>query len=149
MENLQEYEIPLQIGRGSQGEVFRISDLNAAKIDLYGHLDPSRRMLEKELKISKELYLSGISVPKPKGIFPIRFPLEVKDGFVMEFIEGKTRFALDRNEFKHVENLLKIELKKVKDLGFRPYDIYIMGNSIWSPEKDKLYLIDFASWSKK
>jgi len=168
--NFQKYFFPYKIGQGSEGLVYRISNKHAAKVP---RESSGRGNLKKESRIAEILFEEGVSVPKPEGIFKIRnldlissvIPAEA---FVMEYIAGKTGFEFfsdslffkrdssgfvgtpsflkHSEEYAHVKNLHDEEIKKARELGFLSFDAEFRGNFIWSPERDRVYLIDFGMW---
>ncbi len=148
MTNFQEYKMPGRIDGGAEAEVYRISERHVAKVPLDHRSSPDRDLTH-EFEIAEDLFENGISVPKPEGIFPIHLMNSVRNGFVMEFIDGKSGARLRGNEISYVRDLLYKEIRKVRDLGFDPEDWYSPKNYIWEPQEDKIYLIDFLRWVKK
>jgi len=144
----QEYPFLKYLDRGSYGEVYRISDTHVAKVEKFHDINS----LEEEFDIAKELYEKGISVPKPEGIFPVGMSKTKMQGFVMEYIYGKTFdevYQRDEELFYQVKKLREKEINKVKDLGFYPKDFLNNKNNIWQPDEEKVYLIDFGRWERR
>ena len=154
-------ELPY-VRRISQGftcdsNVYRITEDLASKIYLEGiegNPEDAIRIAKHELSVSRALFSGGVSVPKPEGIFlvPRKKNSDKKyPAFVMEYIEGLTLSDLRDSDFYYKLDELWMraekELNKAIKLGFDPYDMP-GGNFLWSPIKDKLYLIDFCHWEK-
>ncbi len=110
-----------------------------------------------ELETHTRVYNSGLSSPKPEGLFKviIRAPLKrgiIIPGFVMEYIPGQTLQDLyehDEDVFFEAVKQRDAEIQKAKDMGFSfcGNDHLSLFNAIWNPEQQKTYLIDFALWN--
>jgi len=141
----QEYPLPEKVGNGKESNVFRISNNHAAKTPIIPH-EITLKNLEKEFEIAKILFDKGISVPKPEGIFFIKYDIHFLKSFIMEYIEGKNGFEISNEEYSYSARLWREELERARGLGFITYDSSHAGNFIWSPKKEKIYLIDFEMW---
>ena len=156
---------PLSLS-GADGPVYRISEDKVAKFgwangnweSLVYAVSPVGEVVQKEYEICKALYEKGVSVPQPYGvfrlkqpadeawslgIFPTRFP-----AFIMEYLDGGVPNSkyLKPEAIGKVEELVKIERDKVRDLGFITSDAMGWENTIWVPSKEKIFLIDFSRW---
>jgi len=147
------------IGSGSDGPVYRISDDKVAKFEWAGGLgvpggffavSPIGKRIQNESEVCKFLYENGVSVPKPYGIFrikqprgemwsaigvPRRFP-----AFVMEYLDA----GGPRPE--NISELVEKERQKAITLGFKLHDAGYSDNTLWVPNRQKVYLIDFSKW---
>jgi len=123
----------------------------------YANVSGKPKRVQHEHDICKYLYDNGVNVPEPHGVFkfkalednwrefgffPRRFP-----AFVMQHLKGgkpNLKYMSAKEQRKMNENHQR-ELEKVRDLGVTPYDLDLE-NTIWIPEKEELYLIDFGKW---
>ena len=108
-------------------------------------------ILYKEFKIQELAYLAGLSVPKPEGIFEVKIRDRIfakkRKGVVMEYVPGILLEDLKGTDiFFKAKNQRDMELEKAEMLGFTHFDAICYLNSIWNPEKQRIYLIDFESW---
>lgn len=160
-------ELTRRLRQGNQGIVYRLGNDKVAKFQLptnierrfYGWRYASQRNegIIYEFEIATRLYEGGVSVPRPHGIFmikpfkeetwsklwfPKRFP-----GFVMEYIKGiPDGKGLEDKTKRTVVELGDIEREKARKLGFEPSGQRIE-NTIWIPDKEKVYLVDFGEWN--
>ena len=139
------------IASGSRDNVYRIGNSNYAakfgRLDYFSHNDQVLG-LEKEYRIAKKLHGEGVSVPKPEGVFGVKHPK--RDGFfpcfVMEYIPPKkVRWYQKRK----VDRMYKHEIQKATELGYSVCDSYPQHNTLWSPKRKKIYLIDFEYWGER
>lgn len=144
-------------------DVYRISDCHVAKLvkghDFWRRYDEETRKarinyLINECLLHNQAYQLGISVPKPEGLFKVKIITEdsriTAPAFVMEYVEGVNLFVLGESsdDFDSAMTRRDEELEKARDLGFIPQDFHCE-NTIWNPERKKLYLIDLAKWRTK
>lgn len=156
------------IGDGADGLVYRLGDDRVAKFQyareglksLFWKVSPTGERIQQEYEISRILYENGVSVPEPYGIFKLKKPDEEDNlvpfflqdkypAFVMEYVEGQIPNPkyLSVPFQRKIDELVKIEREKVKDLGlFQPEDADGWENTLWCPSKEKIYLIDFTQW---
>jgi len=168
-------DYPQCLDDGYHGEVFAVSDdlvIDDLVIKVPKSLDNmflrlKRKSvadvikdLESEFEIQMQLYEGGVSVPKPKGMYVCKlpivngilslFPLKRKYfGLVMERlsgINGATAYGEGTAEQEKLTDMTIAELEKAKSLGFEPWDTGLH-NTIYNPEMDKLWLVDFVGWS--
>ncbi len=151
--NLNKYQeiFPAKkINGGVNNEIYRISSNLIAKVRKKQEL----KNLKEEFRIAEFLFCRGISVPKPKEISKINLGLNEKkfDAFIMEYIPGISGYDLyfnspvnNKREYFYSKELYEKELRKARLFGFKTKDIGEK-NYIWSPEKKKIYLIDFEFW---
>ena len=144
----QKYHLPEKIGHGKRSIIFQISDNYVAKTSIPIN-DIKLKNLEKEFEIAKFLFENGASVPKPEGIFFMEYNKFFLKSFIMEYIEGKNGLEISTKEFFYVSKLWHKEVERAKDLGFITYDSSHLGNFIWSPKREKVYLIDFEMWDRE
>jgi hypothetical protein len=119
------------------------------------YVDTNPKRIQHEHDICKFLYDNDVNVPEPLGVFNfsafdkkwIKFPYRNRNfpGFVMEHIKGVNYWDGDilTGTMERIEKAHKEELKKVRSLGISDNDLDL-DNTIWVPEKEKLYLIDFG-----
>ncbi|MBW2978266.1 hypothetical protein KY331_05455 [Candidatus Woesearchaeota archaeon] len=147
-------EDPVIVGDNGICLVLRLSASHAAKLHLEN--PPSRmslRSLEEECSIAKGLYDSGVSVPKPLGVFQVSVDLgsvsyRNHPAFVMEYVPGRTLNGLSPETQETAKALRDAEIAKAREAGFVPGDYSWEGNTIWSPQRQRAYLIDFETWKK-
>jgi len=170
----QEYHIPREIGRGCSSIVYAISKDLAIKIITPRSIIPpysirnpkldintnSFERLAREFEIQRQLYEGGISVPRPEGIFACTFPLfehisffkKYFPGLIMERLYGvKGTHALygkSCTEDEKLTGMMEAEFDRAMALGFKKSIDACLDNTIYNPEIDKLWLIDFGGWSK-
>ncbi len=109
--------------------------------------------LHKELETQRLFYDSGITVPKPEGIFGVTirnfpyFESRRVPGFVMQYIPGVMVDQMFRTKFhSEVDQKHREEREKAMALGYVPGEAH---NAIWNPKERKVYLIDFRFWVRK
>ena len=153
------------VGKGAMGIVYFLNEMDLSKQSLVGkfikiilneNFESSKYFswfvlkLFHEYEIQKELYESGISVPKPFGVYSIKNTEDSNyyPGFIMRYIPGKNLWELPISFREKIYGLRDLELNKARDLGFKP-GRDIKYNFIWVPEEEKVYLIDFNFWRKK
>lgn len=163
--NLNGFQPALLENQGKQGQTFRVSGGHVAKFGNMRVYDDNffYNYLLHEREVMRTLYESGISVPKPEGIFRIQIKIPGKKvwkvqikkdlvlddlGLVMEYIPGVPINLIDDYEM----------LQRARELMFAEYDragdvtdgCDLFGaddrNAIYQPEKDKVVLIDFLDW---
>jgi hypothetical protein len=141
---------------GGKPNVVRISKKHVARLSPDWDLVSNDKLreacldrLEHLYGMYKELHGFGVSVPEPEGIFDVKVrryfseivkPL-VSLAFVREYIPGSMLSHVKKSDSLEVIKKWKDELTKARDLGFRTIDATI-SNVIWSPSKQKVYLID-------
>lgn len=130
------------VGRGKYNLIYMVGDSHVVKFKRYGGME-WRIFSEKEYEIARALYSMGISVPKPEGVYEIEHPKtkDIVPGFVMEYIPEK-RLIIGGN---YESGLWAREIKKVRGYGFEILDSGVE-NTIWCPQRKKIYLIDFEGW---
>jgi len=146
------------INYGGYGTVYRVSKRRAMKV-IHEHMDDAhaRSMLEKECAVAATLHRNGVSVPEPFGVKHKRFMLESGDiriapGFIMRYVDGIAAEDIvawcgkDIARAQHVDAMWSRELERASEL-FRPYDW--IGNYVYEPKEDKVYLIDFWNWKRR
>lgn len=107
--------------------------------------------LEKEFAFASNLFLEGVSTPKPEGIFSILInnPFPVKrNAYISKYIEGidfwDYCYGRSFDFLKRAQELFSLEINKVKKMGYIPGDH--CNNAIYSPKEDKVYIFDFEEW---
>jgi hypothetical protein len=157
---------PLSLS-GADGPVYRIDGNKVAKFewnrelsDLFFKVGRTGEKVLREYEISKTLYDAGISVPKPEGVFMIAPPKNEDWGlfgfpkrfpaFVCQYIDGgiPTAKYLKPEEQRLIDKLVGEERRKVRKLGLNVEDGDGWENTLWVPQEQKIYLIDFSRWSK-
>jgi RIO-like serine/threonine protein kinase len=147
-------------GKGKfHGHVYQVLDDYAVKI--YNERVSSKKIAIKEFNIMKDLYENGAQIPKPEGVYEFseekRLFLKRRTlpGVVMQNIKDAKRLDIVLRDPK-LEKQLKDRLRRdmgsevlrCQDLGYNTWDVGPI-NTLWSPNEDKIYLIDFTSWEKK
>lgn len=116
----------------------------------------SRQHAQREFKIGTLLCENGISTPQVQGLvtsdwFPLfhQNPLR-KNYTVHEYIEGRRIRDIEDHKLRmKAYDLLAIEVEKIFELkrGIVPFwDALIESNTLYSSERDKVFLLDFADW---
>ena len=161
------------IGQGENGKVFAISKDYAAKVPLFVFgfgrnaklrqtlNDPStsfgKRLLN-EYSTYQEMHNAGISVPKQEGVYKVEiiwfetfFGLYYpqKSAIVMERIHGIGCNLASGDLRKRVEELHRIEIEKCNRLGFYSAGERSLGNSMYSPKENRLYIVDAGHFKRK
>ncbi|MDP4039214.1 MAG: hypothetical protein Q8P57_01380 [Candidatus Pacearchaeota archaeon] len=150
---------------GADGPLYRISEDKVAKFewardwtDWFCKVSPKGEKVQNEYEICKKLYENGVSVPKPYGVFMLKNPSDEEwtelwfprrfPAFVMEYINGSVPHPkyLRPELHKRVDELVATERDKIEGLGIRPSDAMGWENTLWVPEKEQIYLIDFSRW---
>jgi|TARA_B100001094_G_scaffold242266_1_gene238240 RIO-like serine/threonine protein kinase len=144
---LQNYDSPILLENHSEGWVYKISDEYVAKVEAPGEFPSYNIDMFYEIKMARLLYSFGISVPEPIICDYVKVDNEVKRGFIMEFINGKSiHHEMNTNDRSLAEHLLKIELEKCYKRGFTIKDDFVE----WILTKNKtIKLIDFTTWKYK
>ncbi len=151
---------------GADGPVYKLGADRVAKFewardwtDWFFKVSPLGEKVENEYQVCKALYDGGVSVPKPYGVLRIEAPTNKDWGilgfprkfpaFVMEYIGGCNPHPkyLKPQEQKKIDELVSKEREKVKKLGVKVSDADGWENTLWVPEEQKIYLIDFSRWS--
>jgi len=129
--------------------VIQISPYHVAK---FNELPEEEGRLNHEYLVAQELYLGGISVPKPEGVYntPFRISGDARCGasfpaFVMELVSGKTLEQIHKRERQRVLDAAQQQYEKARRLGFVPID-ECGGNILWDPTRERVFLIDFEYW---
>jgi tRNA A-37 threonylcarbamoyl transferase component Bud32 len=151
------------IDSGADGTVYRLNSDLVAKFplrsDQWGaenlhNRGSLRDRATREYEMTRSLYRSGISVPRPEGVFNLNVCrnevcfLEVP-AFVMEYIEGiKLSDCWGANDVR-ARQLRDEEIMKAESLGFLSGDWLTAKNSIYCPREDKIVLLDFALWRRE
>lgn len=110
----------------------------------------STYLLEKNFKIAQGLFLGGVKVPSPYGLFLIQnnFTGDLKPAFVSEKIENEDLVNFPLREVEKIMNLFYFEIEKAEKLGFiLGDDCKKLSNILYS--KNKVFLTDFDFWSYK
>lgn len=109
--------------------------------------------LRQEHDVTNEVCQAGLSVPKPEGLF--RIPMlpfgESSPAFVMQYVQGNTMMDLStwKKLSAEIRDKLHAEVEKAQKLGFSTVDALHLGNAIYNPEENKVYLIDLELWVRK
>lgn len=164
-EEIEEIEQMQRLSSEADGLLYRLGDDKVAKFQWptdreswLWRVSPSGNRIRQEYEITRRLYEGGVSVPRPYGIFKLRnpkgeqwaelwFPREYP-AFVMEYIKGGVPHPkyLPQTIHRKIDELVAIEREKVRKLGFRTSDALGWENTLWAPEEEKIYLIDFTRW---
>ncbi len=144
----------------SDGNVGKFKKTKGWKSKIW-KVDPFGNSVNYEAKIAEELFNAGIWVPEPHGVINLEQPrneswsrLETTrsfPAFIMDYIQGvkdPSKIEPKSDEGKYVQLLIDKELEKAKKLGFRTHNTGYH-NTLWVPEKERIYLIDFSSWKKR
>ena len=107
---LQEYDSPVLLETASEGWIYRISNKYVVKVNACKRY---KKDMFHEILITRLLYSFGISVPEPITCDYVKVENEVKKGFIMEFIDGKS-FHHDMNtDDRSLANyMLEVEKEK-------------------------------------
>jgi len=146
-----------------------ISPLSWAKRDkeeIAQEADAKIEAIRNGYVIQEELYDKGISVPKPLGMFSIRWDDMFKDWvknyeryqcttdqlvdlprYIMKTIQGICGATNDKRDKTSERSLRNEEIQRAKDLGYAPGDDF-RHNYMYLPEEEKVVLIDFDLWQK-
>jgi hypothetical protein len=144
------------VGSGAHSNVYGLSSDHVIKLPFL----KEGLSIIRELIISSHLYEDGVSVPKPEGIFKIAISKEdqfqlrelvnvEKAGFVMERIHGEvidSTMHHHKADLSRVIELMVAELAKCEKLGYVFNDTG-PHNAIYDAGHDRIYLIDFGSWT--
>ena len=158
----QHGEYPRYINNGAHGTIFAISDDLVIKVPMciidysYTSINEVVEELETESEVQRRLYEGYVSVPKPEGVFKCSIPTACSGrfvpGLIMERLYGLNGMNAYRERIVRWEKLIgmtKAELEKAQLMGFNTdKDSADTGlhNTIYHPEMDKLWLIDFSLW---
>jgi tRNA A-37 threonylcarbamoyl transferase component Bud32 len=134
------------IRESSRYRVHKIGDKYVGKFSSYERI----ACLNHEYEVCKDAYESGVSVPKPEGIFSVMHPKEkqIYFAFVMEYINGKTLlefYKIWKTDITEMWDLAEKENEKLRKINLFNSDARAE-NIIWNSEKKKIYLIDFGHW---
>ena len=144
---LQDYDSPILLENHSEGWIYKISDKYVVKVEAPKEFSTYNSGMFYEIKMARLLYSFGISVPEPITCDYVKVENEVKKGFIMEFIDGKS-FHHDMNtDDRSLANyMLEVEKEKCYEKGFT-----VVNEDIeWILTKDKkIKLIDFTKWKYK
>ena len=151
------------ISHGKDGAIFRICPDTVAKFyrsEATSTLfDFNQHKAYHEYSIANLLYNNEISVPQPLDYKKIAVPqsnspfsqtnrgLHVP-AFCMEHIDGERIDKLPITTYRKAMELRSHEMDKVRDLGVLPHDCAHPGNTLWSQDQERVYLIDFTTWLK-
>lgn len=144
MEKIECFDRIEEIGEGYDGLVYRISENKCAKVLRIN----AKHTLEHEFNMSTFLFENKISVPKPYGILKMSFPHYIElitEVFILEYISGGNLCKYNGKEYLKLLERAKLEYENVKKLGVITGDCKCK-NVLFSPKKNKIYLIDFQSW---
>jgi hypothetical protein len=135
---------PILIDEGWSARVYKISKDYAARVLYDGtSLRPDNHTLPyhfHEAEIAKTCISYGISVPDPCGVFKVPIDKRLFPAYVMRFIDGepvRTDQAIEQ---------FNREIKRANEI-FLVDDS--LGNAIWSPTEQRVYLFDFERWRRK
>ncbi len=168
LEDLPEFtniDKPRFIEEGGYGDVYLVNQRKslAAKILFASDkLTAGSRIceLQKEYDICGFLFINGLSVPRPLGIYRLSVDfvdLERRElygvprpaAFVMEYVRGISKEEdFSKKEKEVALRLRDRELNKARCLGYIAADVEF-GNFIYQPEQNRVVLIDFAIWDRK
>lgn len=126
-----------------EGFVFGLDDEIKRKVPFF---------LEREFILGSRLYNSGVSVPKPHGLFLVYDSTfgEYLPAIIMERIKNVSIKNLRVSEQEYLGALRDLEMEKAENKGFIPGDdSESFGNYLYSKKEDKVYLIDFMFWGVK
>lgn len=157
LEKKYEFYSDSPVGKGGEGMLYSVEKGIVVKLPLS---PTSPRSVEnqmfnvrKELEFTKYLKSKGIKVPDPKGAFRV-FSTQNNasyPGYVMEYWRnGKAMTASKLSEKAMLDELedmsikRKIEIEKVRDLGFAAIDSFYSENILY--HKEEVCLIDFLRW---
>ena len=144
---LQNYDSPILLENHSEGWVYKISEKYVAKVETPKEFPTYNIDMFYEIKMARLLYSFGISVPEPIACDYVRVDNEVKKGFIMEFIDGKSfHHDMSTDDRNLAESMLGYEREKCYEKGFTvEYE-----DMEWILTKDKtIKLIDFTKWKYK
>ncbi|MBI2103177.1 hypothetical protein HYT55_05015 [Candidatus Woesearchaeota archaeon] len=106
----------------------------------------------RECMVAERLYSTGVSVPRPEGVFALSLPslqLPLVPGFVMEHIFGKSYYSLPVELCGRAVCAFSVERKKAIAAGFTPVDLDYDHNVLYTPFDDgtvKATIFDFGGW---
>ncbi len=142
-----------RVGKGDQGEVFVVSrkrNLVAKTYDPYWGI--GLELAQHEYHVADSLYRSGISVPRPEGVFEVSslWRRQTYPAFVMERICGAVRMDKLSNQdrsgvYDFARQLREEEAEKASRLGFIVADATDR-NCFYLPQDKKVILYDFLFW---
>ena len=156
---------PRFIDDGGYGDVYLVNQRKslAGKI-LFASDELKARFriceLQKEYNICGFLFINGVSVPRPKGIYRLsvdfvkperreRYGVPQPAAFVMEYIHGISKEEDFSEREKEVALRLRDrELDKARCLGYIAIDVGF-GNIVYQPEQKRVVLIDYGLWERK
>ena len=141
---LQEYDSPVLLETASEGWIYRISNKYVVKVNACKRY---KKDMFHEILITRLLYSFGISVPEPITCDYVKVDNEVKMGYIMEFIDGKSfHHDMSTDDRNLAESMLGYEREKCYEKGFTvEYE-----DMEWILTKDKtIKLIDFTKWKYK
>ncbi|MBI2043860.1 hypothetical protein HYT24_00665 [Candidatus Pacearchaeota archaeon] len=136
------------INGGGFGKIYRVNPELVVKIvRTPSTIERQRTILEGEYTIQRALFEKSISVPVPIGVLDLQVDRwSVVPGFFMQYIKGVNLSELSKDEYKEINEMVKREIEKAKDLGFViGFDAHSKRNSIYGVN-GRIYLIDFMHW---
>lgn len=148
---------PIFIDSGAESKIYQIGDNVVIKINQ--GMDVSGENLKKEFEIMSNLFLEGVSTPKPL-CFIDNLKLKNLDnlwglfggtnlkGIIMSKLEGMRGDLVPEKYVERVNRLFEIECNKIEKLGFIPKDFGLF-STMYNIEEDRLYLFDFGQWDIK
>tara|TARA_R100000030_G_C3244198_1_gene121362 strand:- start:71 stop:529 length:459 start_codon:yes stop_codon:yes gene_type:complete len=141
---LQDYDSPILLENHSEGWIYKISDKYVVKVESPKEFPTYNSDMLYEIKMARLLYSFGISVPEPITCDYVKVENEVKRGFIMEFIDGKSfHHDMNTDDRNLAESMLGYEREKCYEKGF----IVEYEDMEWILTKDKkIKLIDFTKW---
>ena len=141
---LQDYNSPILLENHSEGWIYKISDKYVVKVETPKEFPTYNSDMFYEIKMARLLYSFGISVPEPITCDYVKVDNEVKRGFIMEFIDGKSfHHDMNTDDRNLAESMLGYEREKCYEKGF----IVEYEDMEWILTKDKkIKLIDFTKW---
>ncbi len=142
------------LGKGGDGIVKEVSSKQVFKL-FCTYKEPWNSMF-RDYTIHHQLFMRGHPVPYPFGFFKIKTNSQsenlsdkYKPGILMQKIKGVGYDDLKQEDYPYFNNLYEKSIEGCKKDGFLPKDVSRSHNTLFVPEKKKLYLIDFMQWRKK
>lgn len=155
------------LGFGSDGVIYDLDDKVVLKLfngNFYRGKKKgnSQTAAEFEYGIGRDLFDHQMQVPEFYSLYQYRGPLsyvlslwlgflfskeEPCWGIFMQRINGDDVFLSDKAQ--EAQRQLDEQLKLAQEAGYVPRDIFLNHNTLFDPEQNKLYLIDFTRWEKK